>query len=136
MSDVNGAPPTATSTRRADWFGVTVTPPPAGAPIAAATVDITARMTIALGITALENKSQRDLHHSRRPGGNHLAEPRVHLVAGAIEPRRRVHRGELRGVEDVIDLPAKLQPSGATERDVLEHRDVGVGDARAADDIL
>src|SRR2546425_1711151 len=85
----------------------------------------------------LEHKSQRHLHHARRARRDDLPESRVRLGARRVEPRGPVNGGELRVVEDVIDLPAKLQPSrAAAERDVLEQRDVRAADAGAPDDVF
>src|SRR2546429_9846117 len=56
-----------------------------------------------------EHHSNRSLHHARRARRDHLAEERVDLIARRVEARRRVHRRKLRVVEQVVDLPPKLQ---------------------------
>src|SRR3981081_3418041 len=62
---------------------------------------------------------------------------RAHLVARRVEACRRVTGRELHLVEAVVDLPAPLQPApGRADRDVLEQRDVRIGDAGAADHVL
>src|SRR5882762_8022410 len=77
-----------------------------------------------------EHNSQRDLHDSWRAGRNDLSEARVHLVACRVEACGRIDRRELHLIEDVIDLPAQLQPPPRrAERDVLEKRDVRTGHA-------
>src|SRR5947207_1467071 len=84
----------------------------------------------------LEHEPERHLHHSWRPCRNHLAESRVHLVPRGIEAGDGINRRELRLVENVIDLPAKLQAPIAAQRNVLEQRHVRVVHAGSPNHIL
>src|SRR5206468_5126056 len=79
---------------------------------------------------SLEDNTDRDLHDARRPRRRHLSEELIHLVALRVESRRRVDTAELHLVEQVVDLPSELQaPAVCAERDVLEKRQIEIGQA-------
>src|SRR5438046_1764704 len=103
----------------------------------AALTELIATEPVATTALPSEYNAQRNLHDARRARRDHLPEARVHLIADGVEAGRRVDRGELGVVEQVVDLPSKLRaPTPAAERDVLEDRDVPVVDAGPAHDVL
>src|SRR6266446_9158422 len=93
-----------------------------------------------------EGEANRTLHDPRVAGRGRLAEVGVDLFTGRVEPQRVVDPGvagnpvggaELGVVEHVVHLPAELQaaPAAASEREVLEEREVPVVDAGHAEDV-
>ena len=64
----------------------------------------------------------------RRSGRGELAELAVYLVARGIELSARIDRAELGVIESVVGLGAELQLEGLPNGEVLEYRQVPVGD--------
>ncbi len=74
----------------------------------------------------LETHSRRKLHHARAGSACELAEEAVGLVAVDVDPGGGVHARELRVVEGVVGLDAKLEGHLLLDRNVLEERQVPV----------
>ena len=80
--------------------------------------------------TELEREPYRALHNPRIPCCSGFPELLIDLYACDIESCRVVECAELRVIQQIVDLPAELQPLRSSHRDVLEERDVPVVDAR------
>src|SRR5260370_10812963 len=111
---------------------------------AADSMGVSARQRARQGFTvgsltriALERQAQSELQASRKNGRGVLAEGRVYLRAFRIELCAGADGAELRMVEQVVRLRAKLHPPAlAVNRNVLEHRHVPVVEPRSAEHVF
>src|SRR5215471_10905866 len=82
-----------------------------------------------------ERKSERALHHARRPGRPRRAKTRVGLNAVGIKRHSSVDVGEIRTVEKIISLPPELKVPFLAQVKILEQRQICVEDRRQPDHI-
>src|SRR5215471_6204715 len=82
-----------------------------------------------------ERKSERALHHARRPGRPRCAKTRVGLNAVGIKRHSSVDVGEIRTVEKIISLPPELKVPFLAQMKILEQRQIRVEDRRQPDHI-
>src|SRR5829696_2163397 len=78
----------------------------------------------------LKAEADRALHDARRPGLGRLAKARVDHLPLRVGLRVGIDLGPVHLVQQVVDLPAQLDPPRTAHREVLEHRHVGVDDPR------